>query len=156
MKIIAALTEDRVIGKNNSIPWHIPEDFKHFKEETQNSTILMGRKTYESIGRPLPNRDNVVISRTLEDEKVYIARSLEEALAKAKEIGKDIYVIGGSKIYQEAMPIADELILSWIKKKYEGDTYFPRIQNEWKPYKEEDHDEFKVVRYKNNAKRKRF
>ncbi len=149
INLIAAMTSKRVIGKDNEIPWYIPEDFKHFKNTTLDSVVVMGRKTYESIGRPLPKRINIVVSRSLKDENVIVSSSLDDALKRAKDFNKEIYVIGGSEIYKQALPLADCLIISWIKKDYEGNKYFPEVDwDSWGVYKDEDYDDFKVVWYK--------
>ncbi len=148
ISLIAAMTGKGVIGKDKEIPWYIPEDFKHFKNTTLDSVVIMGRKTYESIGRPLPKRVNIVVSRTLEDENVIVVSSLEEGFKKAKGYGKDIFVIGGSEIYRQSLDLADRLIISWVKKDYEGNIYFPEVDwNDWKIHDEKEYDEFKVVWY---------
>ncbi|MFT4311189.1 MAG: dihydrofolate reductase [Candidatus Woesearchaeota archaeon] len=149
IKIIVAMTSSRVIGNQGKIPWHYSEDFLHFKKETEGSVVVMGRKTYESIGRPLPNRVNIVISSKLEDEKVEVARSFEEALEKAKKYDKDIFLIGGSLVYEKGLEVADEVIISYIKKNFEGDTYFPKMNYEnYKMYKTKNYEDFDVKWYK--------
>ena len=129
--IIAGMTKNRVIGKGNNLPWHIPEDLKNFKRVTSGNTVIMGRKTYDSIlsmiGHPLPNRNNIVISRSLQDERVTVCRSVEEAVENGRSFEKDIFVIGGATIYKLFLPIADKKYISWIKKDYEGDVYFPKF-----------------------------
>ncbi len=150
INIIAAMTKSRVIGKNNKLPWHIPEDLQNFKRITSGNTIIMGRKTYESIGRPLPNRNNIVISRDMPPTQgLEVCRSVQEALEKAKNYGKDIYIVGGSSIYEQTIPIADKMYLSYIKKDYDGDAFFPEFNEaDWEIEKREQHEEFELVVYK--------
>lgn len=126
--IIAALTEKkRVIGNVGSIPWHIPNDFKRFKNLTSGHPMIMGRKTYESIGKALPDRTNLVVSNTMTFDDALSAHSLQDALAKAKkaEGGEDIFIIGGNKLYEEGLDYADILHLTLIHNEYEGDVHFP-------------------------------
>lgn len=126
--IIAAMTKDRVIGYQNSIPWHLPEDLKHFKTVTLGKPIIMGRKTYESIGRPLPKRHNIVISQTLSSEEgITVFSSLTEALEHAKKLSEHSFVIGGAALYEVAMTAADNLYISCIPGHYPGDRHFPEI-----------------------------
>ena len=128
VSLIAALSENRVIGKGNSLPWHIPEDLKHFKEVTSGHPVIMGRKTFESIGRLLPKRLNIVISR----DKSYVvegatmAHSLEEAIAIACNYDKkEIFVIGGEQIFVQSINRADRLYLTIVHTDIEGDAFFP-------------------------------
>ena len=115
--IIAAMTKSRVICKNNNLIWRIPEDLKNFKRITEWISIIMGRKTYDSIGRPLTNRNNIVISRAMpKAEGVDICPRVEEAIEKAKEYGKDIFIIGGASVYAQTIGIADKMFLSFVKK----------------------------------------
>lgn len=132
IKLIVAKASNNVIGNNNQLIWHLPNDLKHFKNLTTNHPIIMGRKTYESLGRPLPNRTNIVITRdaNFADEKVVITHSLDEAIKKAEEINNDFFVIGGGEIYKQAMLIADELYITEVHHEFDGDTYFPEIDEE--------------------------
>lgn len=148
--LIAALTRHRVIGKGNRMPWHISEEFKHFRKLTTGHTLIWGRKTFESVGR-LPKRNIVVVSRSLpaDTEGVDVSRTLEEAIEKARSYGKDIFIAGGAEIYRQALPLADRLYLSYIKKDCEGDVYFPEFDlREWEVVREEDHPEFVFVEYR--------
>lgn len=128
--IIAAMSENRVIGKDGKVPWHIREDLRRFKELTTGHTIIMGRKTFESIGRYLPDRKNIVVSG---DEGFIasgciIAHSLEEALVIAKALEKKdgkIFVIGGGQIFNQSISLADRLYLTVIEGEIEGDVFFP-------------------------------
>lgn len=128
ISIICAIAKNRAIGKNNQLLWHIPEDFKHFKETTSGHPIMMGQKTFESIGRPLPNRRNIVITN---DEKFCaegceVVYSIDEAIKKACEVEKDeIFFIGGGMIYQQTIGLADKLYLTVVDKEFEADTFFP-------------------------------
>ena len=118
ISLIAALARNRVIGRGNQLPWHLPEDLKRFKALTMGHPVLMGRKTFESIGRELPGRLNLVISRA--------GLSLDDALKKARESGTDeAFVIGGAQVYELALPKADRLLLTLIDRDVEGDTFFP-------------------------------
>jgi dihydrofolate reductase len=133
LSIIVAVSENNVIGKDNDLIWHLPRDLKHFKDTTTGHYIIMGRKTFESNGRPLPNRTNVIITR----DKNYTAKgcivvhSLEEAIKKA-ENNSEPFIIGGGKIYEQALPFVDRIYLTQIHHSFDGDTYFPELDmNEW-------------------------
>lgn len=132
MKLIVAKASNNVIGINNNLIWHLPNDLKHFKNLTTNHPIIMGRKTYESLGRPLPNRTNIIITRdqNYTDDNVLITHSLEEAIVEAKEINEDYFIIGGGEIYKQALRKADELYITEVHHDFEGDTYFPEIDEE--------------------------
>jgi len=137
ISLIAAVAKNRVIGNEGDLPWNLPSDLKKFKEITDNRPIIMGRKTWDSIGRPLPNRDNIIISRNanLEIEGGIICLSPDEAISiakiKANERGcEEIMVIGGGYIYQEFMSIADKLYITEVDLEIEGDAYFPKIDPE--------------------------
>ena len=126
--ISAIARSNRAIGKDNALLWHIPEDFKHFKELTSGHAIVMGENTYRSIGRPLPNRTNIVLSQTLDfaPEGVVVVRSIEEALERAREMeSEEIFIIGGASIYKQFIPMADRLYLTLVEGEYEADTFFP-------------------------------
>lgn len=128
ISIICAIAENRAIGKNNDLLWHIPEDFKHFKEKTLGHVIVMGQKTYESIGKPLPNRTTIVLSNdpTVNIEGVIMARTFDEVFAKAREIEKEeIFICGGGSVYAQTIDMADKLYLTVVKGDFEADTFFP-------------------------------
>lgn len=129
-KAIAAMSENRVIGNKGAIPWHIPEDFKWVKHCTQGQAIAMGRKTYESMGRPLPNRQNIVISRSVKEIPGCIVLSSLEALEHFKT-DRDIWIFGGARIYALAMDRIHELYLTIVKGSYEGDTFFPPFEDQF-------------------------
>ncbi len=125
--LLVAMAENRVIGKNNTIPWHIPEEVAHFKRTTMGHALVMGRKTYDSIGRPLPGRSNIVISSQpdLKIEGCIMAKSLQEALNIAKDRHEKIFVIGGGEIFKQSMVLADSIYLSIIHREIPGDVFFP-------------------------------
>ncbi len=150
ISIIVGMTKNQVIGKNNQLPWHIPEDLKNFKRLTQNNVVVMGRKTYDSIPakfRPLPNRHNIVISRSMQpEESIDVCSSIQDAISKAKTYNKEIFVIGGSTIYKQFLEIADKMYISYINKNYEGDTYFPEFnQEEWETTNKEEFEHFTLT-----------
>lgn len=131
INIIVATDEDLLIGKKdsrNGMPWNVPEDLQHFKATTLNKTILMGLTTYQAIGRPLPNRKTIVVSfEPFEDERVEVRSSLEEVIEEYRSSGEDLFISGGASIYKQCLPIADQLLISRIPGKYEGETYFPNF-----------------------------
>ena len=153
------MSSNRVIGVNNTLPWHLSEDLKHFKSLTTGHTIIMGRKTYESIGRPLPNRRNIVISRNSNTsyEGVEVVHSLEDAFSISTN-DKEVFVIGGSNIYEQALSFVDQLYITEIKKSFLGDAFFPEINKQiWIEYSRDDHItndglEFSFVKYQKNTK----
>jgi len=131
LSLIAALSSNRVIGLNNRMPWHLPADLKRFKAITWGKPLLMGRKTHESIGRPLPGRHNIVLSANpdYQAEGCSVAHSLEEAMALAGEAG-ELMVIGGATLYERLLPQASLLYLTLIEREFDGDTYFPSFSPE--------------------------
>lgn len=153
--IIAALTEDFVIGKDNKIPWKIKNDLRLFREITEGHAVVMGRKTYESIGRPLPNRENIVVSSTLKSSsEIQVVKTLEDALKQAS-VFEDLFVIGGQKIYEQAFPYAHMLHLSWIKEKYGGDAFFPKFDIlDWMVQSTTFYPDFTYHRYERVSKPK--
>ncbi len=126
ISMIAAMAQDRIIGKDNQMPWHLPADFAWFKRCTMGKPVVMGRKTYDSIGRPLPGRQNIVISRDphLTIDNVVTVTSVEAALKAAGEV-EEVMIIGGGAIYAECLPQADTLYVTHIEAEIEGDTQFP-------------------------------
>ena len=127
--LVVAMGLNREIGIDNQLPWHLPKDLKHFKEITSGHPIIMGRKTYESIGKPLPNRTNIVISRKKDwfEEGILIVGSIKEAIKFGQKIDEDIFIIGGGNIFEQTMDIADKLEVTEIKTNIEADTFFPKI-----------------------------
>ncbi|AUW03156.1 Key enzyme in folate metabolism. Catalyzes an essential reaction for de novo glycine and purine synthesis [Vibrio sp. B1FIG11] len=133
ISMIAAMADNRIIGKDNQMPWHLPADFAWFKRCTMGKPVVMGRKTYESIGRPLPGRLNIVISRdaSLSIEGVTTVTSIEQALEIAGEV-EEVMIIGGGAIYAACLPVANKLYVTHIEAEIEGDTQFPDWGNEFK------------------------
>lgn len=154
MVLIAAVAQNGVIGKGNSIPWYIPEDLKRFKELTTGHPVIMGRKTYESImnklGHPLTNRTNIVLSNsgTLDGKRsIIVAKNLDEALDLVFD-NKSVYVIGGQQVYEQTIDRANRLEITHIHRDYEGDSYFPEIQRDiWKETKRDNKGEYSFVTY---------
>ncbi len=151
--IIVAVSENNVIGKEGKIPWHSGAELKHFKETTMGNPIIMGRKTFESIGKVLPGRLNIVLTGKAEEfknfEDLIIASSLDEALNICREQNQEkVFIIGGASVYEEALNFADEIILTRMKLKVDGDTYFPHINfEEWSLKKKEEREEFNIEVY---------
>ena len=133
LSLIVAMDENNLIGKDNYMPWDIPEDLKVFKEITTNNIVIMGRKTFQSIGRALPNRINLVLTRdnnfSSDNIEVFTSphKALEKAISLQKELNKKIFIIGGKTIYEYFLPQIDELHISHIKGSFSGDTHFPEI-----------------------------
>lgn len=127
------MDNNRLIGKDNDLPWHLPADLQYFKSVTMNKPILMGRKTYDSIGRPLPGRQNIVLTRGDADiEGVTVVNSLDEAIAAAGD-AEEIMVIGGSSIYELVLPKVQRMYLSYVEGEFEGDAWFPEFdEDEWR------------------------
>ncbi|MEI8103667.1 MAG: dihydrofolate reductase [Candidatus Moraniibacteriota bacterium] len=129
ISIIAAIArENRAIGKDNQLLWSIPEDMKHFRELTSGHTVIMGQKTFESIGRALPNRTNIILSldENFFHEGAIVCHSIEEAVEKAREIKREeIFIIGGGMVYEQFLPLAERLYLTLVDGHFEGDVFFP-------------------------------
>lgn len=147
--ILVAMTERRVIGREGRIPWHIPEELRLFRELTVGQTVVMGRRTFESIGRPLPDRRNIVLSSTLPPTPgIVVCSTLRKALAEGAAYGRKIFIIGGRQVYAEALPIADLLRISWIEGDYPGDVFFPPFDlGEWEEVHSQEYPEFRHVLY---------
>lgn len=126
LALIIAVARNGVIGKGGALPWHVPEDLKHFKKATEGHAVIMGRKTHDSIGRPLPKRRNIVVSGKPRSEfpGCESATTLEEAIDLARETDPCPFVIGGASLYERALPLATEIYLTMIDEEIEGDTYF--------------------------------
>lgn len=133
IKLIAAVSKNNKIGLNGYMPWHLPEDLNYFKETTKGHTIIMGRKTYLSIGHALPNRRNIVLSRDshFKAKDIEVIHSIEDALHLCHQL-EDVFIIGGGEIYSAFMPYADELYLTLIDEVFDGDTLFPTYQHNFK------------------------
>ena len=137
IKIIVAISKNRVIGDSNKLIWNLPSDLKRFKEITTGHPIVMGRKTFESIGRPLPNRRNIIITRDekYEVEGCEVVNSIEEALLLT---GNDCFIIGGGEIYKQTLHIAEQIYMTIVDEEFLGDTQFPELTNSWYVSKKED------------------
>ena len=134
--------EKNEIGSGNQLLWHLPKDLKHFKDLTSGHPIIMGRKTYESIGKALPNRTNIVVSRKKNwfQEGILIVGSIKEAVKFAKKIDENIFIIGGGNVYEQTMEIADQLEVTLVKADLKADTYFPKIDlKKWRKVNEVCH-----------------
>ncbi|PCI59695.1 MAG: type 3 dihydrofolate reductase [Kordiimonadales bacterium] len=139
ISMIVAMTKNRVIGLDNQMPWHLPADLKYFKATTLGKPIIMGRKTFESIGRPLPGRQNIVITRNTgwAADGVDVADSIDVAIALAGDV-EEVMITGGSQIYGQAMPRANRLFITEIDLELEGDTYFPEFDvRDWEETRRE-------------------
>lgn len=132
VRIVVAYAQNRCIGRDNSLPWHIPADLAHFKQSTLGHPIIMGRKTWESIGRPLPGRKNLVISRNPQFSApgATLCPSLDEALAQCAD-APVVCIIGGAQIYEQALPRVDEIYATEVHEQVEGDSFFPPLDDSW-------------------------
>lgn len=140
ISIIAAVAENNAIGFKNQLIWHLPADLQFFKKTTLNNTIIMGRKTFDSIGKALPKRKNIVISRntSLIAPGCTIVANLKEAIAQADS--EEIFIVGGANIYNQSMEIADQLYITKVHDQFEADTFFPEIDSKiWEEISREDH-----------------
>ena len=142
ISMISAVAENRVIGNKNSLPWHLPADFKYFKEATLGKTIVLGLNTFKSIGeKPLPDRKNIILNNDINyvpPEGCFVAHSIEE-LIKMTENEPEVMICGGASVYKQFLPLAKRLYLTYIHKSFDGDTYFPEVDmEEWKEVKRTD------------------
>lgn len=143
LTLIAAVSRNRVIGKDGDLPWRLPADFRFFKRTTTGHPLVMGRKTFESLGGALPNRTNIVITRRKDyaPEGAVVARSLGEAIDIGQELDTEIFIGGGEEIFRSSLPIADRMILTWIDAEFDGDTCFPEFDpKEWREVSREEHE----------------
>lgn len=148
ISIIAALAENRVIGNKNALPWHLPADFKYFKEKTLGKTIILGLNTFKSIGeKPLPNRKHIILNNDPHytvPEGCFLAKSIEESLEIAKKVSQnpddEIMICGGASVYSQFLPMAQRLYLTYIHHSFEGDTYFPEF--DMKDFKEVSREDY--------------
>lgn len=141
LSIIVAVSQNNVIGKNNKLLWHLPKDLKFFKATTMGKPVILGRKTFDSVGKPLPGRINIVVSRkiNLKISGCTVVNSLSLAI-KSVENTDEVFIAGGGEIYRQALPIADRIYLTRVLKNFEGDTNFPQLNHsEWKIVSEEKH-----------------
>ena len=151
LKAIAAMSLNRVIGRGNQIPWHLPDDFKWFKRMTTGQVVVMGRKTFESIGRPLPNRTTIVLSRTpFTHPGVRWAARIED-IDPAREPG-EVFICGGAEIYRQTLPRCSDLYLTLVKRTVEGDTFFPEFEPLFEPGETiQTGPEFDILHYRRRA-----
>ena len=153
ISLIVAAADNHVIGRDNAMPWHIPEDFKHFKAVTMGKPCIMGRKTFQSIvqslGKPLPGRVNIVVSRTnFQHPGALTCKDLDEAIDQAAKTGSDeVCVIGGAQIYALALPVADKIYLTRMHQSPEGDAMFPTLGPEWVEAARDARDGFTFLTY---------
>lgn len=146
--LVAAVADNGVIGRGGDIPWSNSEDLKHFRRVTRDNTVVMGRRTFESIGHPLPFRTNVVLTRQPDwtHEGVFVAGTVEDAISLAQAFDGDIMIIGGGQVYADAMHLADQQILTEIHESPQGDTFYPQFdQTEWAETKRESFDGYDFV-----------
>jgi len=149
ISLIAALDRNRVIGRDNKLPWHLPNDLKHFQELTYGKPVIMGRKTYESIGRPLPDRTNIIVTHDPDyrADGCIVVHSPADALQSAGS-APEIMVVGGEAIFREFLPLADRMYLTYIDASVGGDTYFPEFpKDEWREISREEHPADKENEY---------
>jgi dihydrofolate reductase len=157
ISIVAAVARNGVIGADGGLPWHLPDDLRLFKETTLGHVLVMGRHTYESIGRPLPGRTTVVVTRSSDwspdAEEVVVARDVEDALARARAIDDEVFVVGGGELYAAALPHTDRLVLTFVEQEPDGDTRFPEVDwAEWRETSREPGDGWVRVTYERDGR----
>lgn len=147
ISLIVAMGQNRVIGLRNKMPWHLPADLAYFKKMTTGHSVIMGRKTFQSIGRPLPNRTNIILTRdkSFAAEGCKVIYSITEAIELAKK--EDLFVIGGADIYQQFLPYVDQVYITQIHEEFEGDTFFPELNENWRMVASEKHDRDEKNKY---------
>ena len=153
--LVAAIASNGVIGRDNDLPWQLPGDQRRFKELTTGHVLVMGRRTYDSIGRPLPRRTTIVVTRQPQwepaaglPEGLLVAGSLDEAIDRAARIDDQVFVVGGGQVYAEALPRADRLVLTWVEAEPTGDAYFPDVDwSEWDEVDREQHEGWDLATY---------
>jgi dihydrofolate reductase len=150
--IVAAVARNGVIGVDGGLPWRLPDDLRRFKELTLGHVLVMGRKTYESIGHPLPGRTTIVVTRNPSwdsgSAEVGVAGSVSDAIEAGASLEREVFVVGGAQVYEEALPLADRLELTWVDAEPEGDTTFPEIEwDEWRELRREVGDGVAYVTY---------
>jgi dihydrofolate reductase len=160
ISLIVAMASNGIIGQDGQMPWHLSSDLKRFKKITLGSPIIMGRKTFESIGKPLPGRSNIIVSRNLayRQEGCFVFDSIETALANSCRMGGEVFIIGGSALYEATLAYADRLYVTEINQDFEGDTAFPHWDKvEWTEIEREDIDDdpsvsfsYSFITYKRN------
>jgi dihydrofolate reductase len=149
--IIAAIGSKRIIGNGKGLPWHIPLEYNQFLGYIRDQTVIMGRKSYEIFKKDMFPKRMVVVSRTLQTDRAWIFDTLKEALAYSKSFEEDIFICGGQSIYEESIPFADFMYLSFIKGEHRGNVLFPEFdEDEWTVENKVDHEEFVFVIYRKN------
>ncbi|MGA8208799.1 MAG: dihydrofolate reductase [Nocardioidaceae bacterium] len=152
--LVAAVADNGVIGAEGDIPWRIPEDLRHFRDTTRGNTVVMGRRTFESIGRALPQRSNIVLTRDPDwrGEGVLVAAGLEQALALAQGLAGDVMVIGGAEVYARALPVATHQVITEVHRSPAGDTRYPEVSwDRWVETHREPHDGYDFVWWERTA-----
>ncbi len=145
ISLIVAMSENRVIGKDGTLPWHLPGDLAHFKKTTMGRPVIMGRKTFESMKGPLPGRVNIVVTRnhTYRPEGAIAVHDLRDAIKRAEELASDggeLFILGGAEIYRQVLPLADRMYITHVHTTVEGDTYFPEFDaSHWRITEESSH-----------------
>jgi dihydrofolate reductase len=150
ISIIAALAKNRVIGKDNKLPWNLPADLRHFKELTLGKPIIMGQRTFESLGKPLPGRKNIILSldENFNPPGCIVAHSIEEALKKAGD-SKEVMICGGASVYKQFLPLAHKMYLTMIDAEFEGDAFFPEFNwTDWRQVERVENQPDKENSYK--------
>ncbi len=152
MIVISAMSQDRIIGKGDGLPWHVPEEYNQFLDIIRGQTVILGRRSYPIFGKGLTSDHNVVVSRSVKELRgAVVVHSIEEAIELATSYGKTVFSAGGSTIYQQTIPLADAMYLSFMKGSFTGDAYFPPFnESEWTIESQTDHPAFEFVRYKKN------
>ena len=148
--LVAAVATNGVIGRGGGLPWRLPEDMRHFKTLTVGHVLVMGRRTYDSIGRPLPGRTTIVVTRdpAWASEGVRTAPTVEQALSDARSLNDEVFVVGGAQVYQAALPYADRMVITHIDAEPEGDTWFPAVDwSQWRETARELYAGFAVATY---------
>jgi dihydrofolate reductase len=156
VSVVAAVARNGVIGADGGLPWHLPDDLRLFKETTLGHVLVMGRRTYESIGRPLPGRTTVVVTRRKDwlpgAEEVLVAHGMRDALERARAIDDEIFVVGGGELYAAALPHADRLVITFVEQEPEGDTTFPDVDwSDWREIAREPGDGWVRVTYERDG-----
>lgn len=142
LAILAAISTNRVIGLNNSLPWHLPADLKHFKQLTTGHIVIMGRRTFDSIGKPLPHRTNIIVTRQrdLDIPEIITVHSIQEALERFINDDRQIFIIGGAELYRQTLPFCQRMYLTEIQQDFAGDAFFPEYdRNHWLEVSREIH-----------------
>ena len=157
VSIVAAVAGNGVIGADGGLPWHLPDDLRLFKETTLGHVLVMGRRTYEAIGRPLPGRTTVVVTRSADwspgSDEVVVAHGVEEALARARAIDDEVFVVGGGELYTAALPHVERLVITFVEQEPEGDTLFPEVDwDAWREIARDPGDGWVRVTYERHAR----